>query len=101
LIRLRKLIDRALERRWLGILVLLVLVLLLAFVALHTAHDEAHDSLLLTCVAITVLAACVVASTRGVIRVQPPRSMSWRGPPSPFRLVSALGVAPASPPLRL
>jgi len=102
LIRLRELIDRALERRWLGILVLLALALLLAFVALHTAVDEAHDSLLFACAAIAVLAVCVVSATQRLARTRALRSRSRRAPPSAVRFVSPFLVAPAAPlPLRL
>jgi len=48
-LRLRSALDRALERRWVGPLVLVILVVLLAFVGLHVFGDHFEDAAAATC----------------------------------------------------
>ena len=49
MIRLRSALTRALERRWVGPLVLVMLVVLLAFVGLHVFGDHFEDAAAATC----------------------------------------------------
>src|SRR5215218_3641146 len=48
-IRLRSALVRALERRWVGPLVLVLLIVLLAFVGLHVFGDHFEDAAAATC----------------------------------------------------
>jgi hypothetical protein len=48
-IRLRSALVRALERRWVGPLVLVILIVLLAFVGLHVFGDHFEDAAAATC----------------------------------------------------
>lgn len=101
MILLRRWIDRALARRWLGPLVLVVLVLLLAFVALHTLSDHVLESAALVCTAValffsaavTLLAAPAVRRLGVVVRERAPP------PRSPAPIARALATRHA--PLRL
>jgi hypothetical protein len=104
MIRLRSAIEDALGHRWLGPLIILTLAVLLVFVVLHTAHDEAHhDSLAFTCAAIAVLlTSLLVFPRRRILRVGLPRPLMRRGPPTGIVCVEPLAVpSPVSPPLRL
>ena len=101
MIRLRRWIDCTLERRWLGPLVLLVLVLLLAFVALHSLSDHILESAALVCtavalffsVAVTLLAAPAVRRLGVVVR--------GRAPPPRSSALIARALATRHAPLRL
>jgi hypothetical protein len=48
-IRLRSALVRALEKRWVGPLVLVILIVLLAFVGLHVFGDHFEDAAAATC----------------------------------------------------
>lgn len=103
MIQLRSAIDRALERRWLGLLIILVLALLLVFVVFHTTIDAAHDEGGLTCLALAAAIALLLLRARaGTTTESAPKPFRRRGPPASF--APALHpVAPraTSPPLRL
>lgn len=103
MIRLRSAIERALEHRWLGPLIILALALLLVFVVFHTTMDAAHgDGLGFTCIAIAAITFLILRLRRTVIRVAVPSGLVNRGPPSGARLVAAPIVSSVvSPPLRL
>jgi hypothetical protein len=102
-IRLRGSIERALERRWLRILVLLALALLVAFLALHlVCSDHAVEAAVLMCVILPVLSG-VAAWVTSVLVAFTRVAVMGRAPPcprlTPARLRPALPVR--SVPLRL
>jgi hypothetical protein len=103
MIRLRRAILRALEHRWLGPAIMVLLVVMLVFVMLHTTVDTAHHEVGLACLAIVAVILRILVRPAPQVertrhRIEPHR----RGPP-----VSRLSAAPVSlsranaPPLRL
>jgi hypothetical protein len=103
MIGLRRTIDRALGHRWLGPVILIVLVVLLVFVMLHTTLDAAHHELALACLAIVVAAlGLLVRPRRQIDRTRPPREIGLRGPPRlPLTFALSAVPQPTPPPLRL
>ena len=101
MIRLRHEIDRALGNRWLGPIILLVLVGLLALVVLHVTIDQAIEASVV-CLALVIVFVRVVRPIRlRLLGLQTPPAAS-RGPPvRSFRrpVVASAFVAPL--PLRL
>ena len=101
MIRLRHEIDRALSHRWLGPIILLVLVGLLALVILHVTIDQAIEASVV-CLAIVIFVIGIVRPfRRRLLGLQTPPASS-RGPP--VRLVRrplAASVFNAPLPLRL
>lgn len=102
MIRLRHEIDCALRHRWLGPIILLVLVGLLALVVLHITIDQAIEASIV-CLAIVMIVVRIVWPFRRrlLLGLQTPPAES-RGPPIHFvrhLLATSAFVAPL--PLRL
>jgi hypothetical protein len=101
-ILLRGWIQRTLERRWVGLLLLVVVGALLAFVVFHPISDELAHSSALVCAVIALLATAVLLSFQALDFAGNRRSLSVRAPPR-FAVASwyALEIAPQIlPPLR-
>jgi hypothetical protein len=64
-IRLRSSLARALERRWVGPLVLVLLIVLLAFVGLHVFGDHFEDAAAATCGGLLIVTVLPLALPRG------------------------------------
>ena len=79
MIRLRETLERGCRHRWLGPLVILLLVVLIAFVALHEGGEKLFGSAGELCVA---LALVVVSLVRGRPQIvgRPSRGPLRRGP---------------------
>lgn len=103
MIRLRSAIDRALGRRWLGLVIILALALLLVFVVFHTTIDAAHDETGLACLTLAAAIALLLIRPRADVSTErTPKPFRRRGPPTPFTPTAhpvALRAIP--PPLRL
>lgn len=101
MIRLRHEIDRALRHRWLGPIILLVLVGLLALVILHVTVDQALEASVV-CLAIVIFVVGIARPFRlRLLGLQTPPATS-RGPPVRFvrrSLATSAFIAPL--PLRL
>ena len=103
MIRLRSAIDRALERRWLGLLIILVLALLLVFVVFHTTVDAAHDEGGLACLALAAAIVLLLVRWRvSATTESAPKPFRRRGPPPAFApVLHPVAPCATSPPLRL
>ena len=88
MIRLRGALVRALERRWVGPLVLVILVVLLAFVGLHVFGDHFEDAAAATCGGLLIVTVFRL--------VLPSREKTGLRPPLDKR--TATGPASPSPP---
>lgn len=66
MIRLRRALARALERRWIGPVVLVVVIVLLAFVGLHLVSDHFGEAAAATCGGILVVTVLPFATPRRV-----------------------------------
>ena len=103
MLRLRHAIERASKRRWLGILVVLLIAFLLVMLVFHTLEHGLEEGSFLTCFAVLVFLTVTLVLEplrlrRGI------GVLSGRSPPS--RAVAAATrrarwPAGASPPLRL
>jgi len=99
-ILLRRWIQRTLERRWLGLLLLVLFGLLLGFVALHPITDEFVHSAALVCAVMALLAYAVVLAFRFGRVADAPAWVSARGSPRtamPARDVVAIASQVSSP----
>ena len=80
MIKLNRALERAKRRRWLWILLVILLAVLLALVALHSFTDSVETDRALFCAAVILLvAAVIVRSVEPVGVVVPARA--GRGPP--------------------
>lgn len=100
MIALRNAIDRASERRWVGLLVLLLLATLLVLVGLHSLEHAAEAGNVLLCVAIA--SVLIVALRRDatadiLLPARPGRSPPRRA----AGLAGPSNLTAHSPPLRL
>lgn len=94
MIRLRGLLRRAHDRRWLGLVLLLLLALLLAFVALHPVVDEVVHSSALVCAMIVLLTTTLVVLLQPALASRRSPGRSIRPPPrSPVLVTDAGGVS--------
>lgn len=81
MIRLRGWIEQGLEHRWLGFLVLALLVLLLFFLASHSLSDAIIGSVTLVCMTVVaLLTATLTLSAPLTVRRQ--KRTGQRGPPT-------------------
>lgn len=98
-IRLRESIERWLRHRWLGPVLLILLVLLLGMLAFHEGLAKLFESAGELCVALALFA---LARLGGRPRPVTQRTLSqpWRGPPWALLAVRAAAL-PAPSPLRL
>jgi hypothetical protein len=88
-IALRAWLERTSKRRWVGPLVIVLLVLLLAFVALHAVHDQALQQEAVEC----VVAFFAIAVVFLVVRIcAEPVSPARRTRPPPVIAVRARPV---------
>lgn len=88
MIRLRSSLARALERRWVGPLVLVLLIVLLAFVGLHVFGDHFEDAAAATCGGLLIVTVLPLALPRR-------DTSGFRLPATSPALASA---APSAPP---
>jgi hypothetical protein len=101
MIRLRSRIDRALERRWLGLLFFLLLALLLVFVAAHPIADEFVASAALVCAVAALLAMVPLLAGSGPLRSVATARRSRPPPAAPSaELATVRGSSQRSLPLR-
>jgi hypothetical protein len=102
MIRLRGAIDRALGRRWLGPLIILLLVVVMVFVVLHTAVDAAHDEIGLACLAVAAVILGLLVRPKQETPLRPSAPLRRRGPPArPAEAPPNLILQALPPPLRL
>jgi hypothetical protein len=100
MLRLRVGIEKALRRRWLGLVVVLLLAILVAFVVIHDAGHALEDA------AVACLALAVIFSTLVVFppltRPATRNAGALRGRAPPAKAVAAITpVRPKPVPLRL
>lgn len=79
MIRLRCALARTLERRWVGPLVLVFFIVLLAFVGLHVFGDHFEDAAAATCgglLIVTVFRLALPRRDTGILRLRPATSPS-------------------------
>jgi hypothetical protein len=101
-ILLRGWIRRTLERRWVGLAMIVLLGVLLAFVVLHPISDELAHSTALVCAVVALLTTAVALSFQPPELASRQRTFSVRAPPGlADARWDALEIAPQlSPPLR-
>jgi uncharacterized membrane protein YhaH (DUF805 family) len=80
MIRLRRTIERARRHRWLGLVVLVLLVFLLALLVFHSAADSAEFAAEFACFAVAMLLVMTFFVTRPRSCLQARRLRS-RSPP--------------------
>jgi hypothetical protein len=88
-IRLRSGLERTLERRWVGPLVLVLFVVLLAFVGLHVFGDHFEDAAAATCGGLLIVTVLPLALPRR-------DTSGFRLPPATS--ASLASAAPSAPP---
>jgi len=101
-IRLNRAIERAKRRRWLWIIIVILLAVLLALVALHSFNDSVDNDGVLFCAAVILLLAAATVRPIEPNGVTVPAQAS-RGPPrnrSQFSRPRAVVVSTFAP-LRL
>lgn len=81
MIRLCSWIDRLLERRWLGAIVLVALVLLLVVVLIHPVDDDVIESAALVCGALVLAVGAARVQLPLAFSVRPQAPAGGRGPP--------------------
>lgn len=89
MIRLRESIARACRHRWLGPLVILLLVLLIAFIAIHEGGEKLFESAGELCVALAAFVVVTLVRLLPPVLVRPLRGPRHRGPP-----LAAAGLRP-------
>jgi uncharacterized membrane protein len=101
-IKLNRALERAKRRRWLWILLVILLAVLLALVALHSFNDSVETDGALFCAAVILLVAAVIVRPVEPVGVVVP-ARAGRGPPRvPVASPRPLPVAATSfAPLRL
>jgi hypothetical protein len=92
-IRLRSALARALQRRWVGPLVLVILVVLLTFVALHVFGDHFEAAAAAPCgglLIVTVFRLALPRRDTGTLRLRPATSPSLAraAPSAPPNLIA-------------
>jgi hypothetical protein len=89
MIRLRETLDHACRHRWLGPLVIVLLVVLIAFVAIHEGGEKVSEAAGELCVALAGVVLVTLVRALPPLRVGAVMIFQRRGPP----LVSARGRA--------
>jgi peptidoglycan/LPS O-acetylase OafA/YrhL len=80
MIRLRETLERACRHRWLGPLVIVLLVVLIAFVAIHEGGEKVFESAGELCVALAALVLTILVQLLPPGLVRPPQAPRRRGP---------------------
>lgn len=102
MIRLRETLERGYRHRWLGPLVILLLVVLIAFVALHEGGETLFASAGELCVALALVLVGLVRAPARIVGRRSPASRH-RGPPlvPAARGAAGLNLSISLAPLRL
>jgi hypothetical protein len=82
MIRLREVLQRARRHRWLGPLVIVLLVLLVAFVAFHEGSEKLFGSAGELCIAVALVVVSIVRARPQIVG-RPSRAFQSRAPPVP------------------
>jgi protein-S-isoprenylcysteine O-methyltransferase Ste14 len=101
-LRLRLAIERGTRRRWIGIVIVLLLAILLVLVVLHTLQHMLHGSVIYVCFVVGLFAAMMLK--RRLDRSFAPTFVPTdRGPPRPAAVYAgcAINARTHSIPLRL
>jgi hypothetical protein len=91
MIRLREALQRARRHRWLGPLVIILLVLLVAFIAFHEGSEKLFGSAGELCIAVAVVVVSLVRARPQIVG-RPSRAFESRAPPVPPVTLPAGGV---------
>jgi hypothetical protein len=92
MIRLRGTLERACRHRWLGPLVIVLLVVLIAFIAVHESGDKLLESAGELCVGLAALLVVTLVRLLPTVLVHALRGHRRRGPPP-----AAAGLRPCGP----
>lgn len=102
MIRLRETLERACRHRWLGPLVIVLLVVLIAFIAIHEGGDKLFESAGELCVALAAVLLVTLVRVLPPLRVRAARGPQRRGPPLvPALRAGTLKLSIPIAPLRL
>jgi drug/metabolite transporter (DMT)-like permease len=99
-LRLRVALERASRRRWLAVLIILLLVFVVAFVVGHDAEHAVGDAAA-ACLALAIVLTSVARLPTRPLLLWPRRAWSTRAPPLPPRWPCAEPRDLAGIPLRL